>query len=89
MYLNNEGQIKNGNWTFDNVNGGVCEFTFPPFGFVLNIENENQILEVSEITDFKYFDIVQNLDFNIILNIYPTYSPIPLDFRSREDFNNE
>jgi hypothetical protein len=30
MYLNDEGQIKNGNWTFDNINGALCEFTFPP-----------------------------------------------------------
>lgn len=87
MYLNNEGQIKNGKWTFDNVNGGICEFTFPPFGFVLSLENENQIIEVSEITSFKNYDYLLNDEFNIILNKYPTYSPIPLDFRNREDFN--
>lgn len=44
MYLNNEGQIKNGNWTFYNINGGIFEFAFPPFGFVLNLENENRIM---------------------------------------------
>lgn len=86
MYLNDEGQIKNGNWTFDNVNGGLCEFTFPPFGFVLNIENENRIMELSEITGFKNYEFFLNKDFNIILNKYPTYSPIPLDFRNREEF---
>ena len=86
MYLNNEGQIKNGNWTFDNSNGGICEFAFPPFGFVLNIENENRIMELSEITDFKFFEKVKNKDFNIILNKYATYSPIPLDFRTKENF---
>ncbi len=67
MYLNNEGQIKNGNLTFDNINGGICEFAFPPFGFVLNLENENRIMELSEITDFKFFEKVKNKDFNIIL----------------------
>lgn len=87
MYLNDEGQIKNGNWTFDNINGGLCEFTFPPFGFVLNIENENRIMEISEITSFKNYDSFLKEEFNMILNKYPTYSPIPLDFRNREDFN--
>lgn len=86
MYLNNKGQIKNGNWTFDNINGGICEFTFPPFGFVLNIENEKQILEVSEITNFKNFDYFLNEEYNLVLNKYPTYSPLPLDFKNKEDF---
>lgn len=86
MRLNNEGQIRNGNWTFDNINGGICEFAFPPFGFVLNFENENRIMELSEITDFKFFETVKNKDFNIILNKYAIYSPIPLDFRIKENF---
>ena len=86
MYLINEGRIKNGNWTFDNINGGICEFAFPPFGFVLNIENENRIMELSEITDFKFFETVKNKDFNIILNKHATHSPNPLDFRTKKNF---
>lgn len=86
MYLNNEGQIKNGNWTFDNINGAVCEFTFPPFGFILNIENENRIMELSEITSCKNYDAFPNEEIKIILNKYPTYSPIPLDFRDKDTF---
>ncbi len=86
MYLNDEGQIKSGNWTFDNINGGLCEFTFPPFGFVLNIDNENRIMEVSEITSFKNYDFFLKEEFKMTLNKYPTYSPIPLDFRDKDNF---
>lgn len=86
MYLNDEGQIKNGNWTFDNINGGICEFVFPPFGFVLNIGNQNPILELSEISTFKFFDSSNFTEVSLILNKYPTYSPIPLDFRDKETF---
>lgn len=88
MYLNNEGQYKNGNCTFDNINGALCEFVFPPFGLILNIENENRLIEVSEITDFKNFDILPQNEFVIVLNKYPAYSPIPLDFRGKEEFKN-
>lgn len=38
-----------------------------------------------EFVNYAYF-----LDeFNITLNKYPTYSPFPLDFRSKEDFEND
>jgi hypothetical protein len=44
-------------------------------------------MEVSEITSFKNYDSFLKEEFNMILNKYPTYSPIPLDFRNKEDFN--
>lgn len=85
MYLNNEGFIKNGSYTFDNINGGICEFVFPPFGFILNIENDERIVEVGEITSLKKFELINSNEFTFILNKYPTYSPIPLDFRSKDE----
>ena len=65
---------------------GFLSSLFSPFGFVLNLENENRIMELSEITDFKFFETVKIKDFNIILNKYATYSPIPLDFSTKENF---
>ncbi|OSY88406.1 hypothetical protein WH52_06505 [Tenacibaculum holothuriorum] len=83
MYLNNEGQIKNGKFSFTNKHGVICEFTYPPFGFVLSIDNPNRIMEVSEITNFKYYnEYIKKLEkAPIMLNKYPTYYPFPLDFR--------
>jgi len=88
LYLNDEGQIKNGNWTMTNVYGEICEFTFPPFGIILSINNPERIFEVSEITAFKNYDNIVLDEFTITLNKYPTYSSLPLDFRSAEDFKN-
>lgn len=85
LYLNNEGQIKNGFWSIDNVNGEICEFVFPPFGIVLNINNKNKITNIFEITNFKYYDEEYDYEYEIILNKYPTYTPIPLDFRNKDE----
>lgn len=86
MYLNNEGQIRNDQITYTNKYGLVCEFTFPPFGFVLSIDNPNRIMELSEITNFKYYDKIEAVEkLSVILNKYPTYYPIPLDFRSKKE----
>lgn len=88
LYLNEEGRFKNGNWSMTNIHGEVCEFTFPPFGIILSINNSEKIYEASEITAFKNYDDILLDEFNITLNKYPTYSPFPLDFRSKEDFEN-
>ncbi|WP_111542162.1 hypothetical protein [Mesonia algae] len=88
MYLNNEGQARNGHIHFTNHYGTVCEFAFPPFGFVLSFDNPNQLMKLSEITNFKYYDKINMVNkLPIILNKYPTYYPIPLDFRSENELN--
>lgn len=88
MYLNNEGQTRNGQILFTNLHGTVCEFTFKPFGFVLSIDNPNRINELSEITNFKYYDKIKKVGkLPIILNKYPTYYPFPLDFRTKNELN--
>lgn len=88
MYLNNEGQNRNGHIHYTNLYGAVCDFTFPPFGFVLSIENSNRIMQLTEITDFKYFkEFKFAKKIPIIFNKYPTYYPFPLDFRTKEQLN--
>ncbi|MEP1487369.1 MAG: hypothetical protein ABJK28_02960 [Algibacter sp.] len=89
MYLNNEGQIRNGHIYFTNYYGTVCEFTFQPFGFVLSIDNPNRIMKLTEITNFKQYDKIKKVEkLSIILNKYPTYYPIPLDFRTENELND-
>lgn len=90
MYLNNEGQVRNGHINFTNHYGTVCEFTFQPFGFVLSIDNPYRIMKLSEITNFKHYDKIKMLEkLPIILNKYPTYYPIPLDFRTAKELNDK
>lgn len=84
MYLNNEGNNRAGMIQFINTHGAICEFTFRPFGFVLNIDNSNQIEELSEITNFKNYNYYsQDLKLPITLNKLPTYYPFPLDYRAK------
>tara|TARA_R110002124_G_scaffold187139_1_gene354554 strand:+ start:2753 stop:3517 length:765 start_codon:yes stop_codon:yes gene_type:complete len=88
MYLNSEGQNRNGHIHFTNHAGTICDFTFPPFGFVLSIDNPNHIMQLTNITAFKNFKKFQKTEIPaIILNKYPTYYPFPLDFRSKEELN--
>jgi hypothetical protein len=86
MYLNNEGQIRNGNLQTIRLYGQICEFTFSPFGFVLNIDNPNQLMKLTEITSFKKYEKNKKLKNPlIILNKYPTYYPYPLDYRTEKE----
>jgi len=89
MYLNDEGNIRSGNLTFTSSHGAICEFTYKPFGFVLSIDNPNQIMELSNITDFKKFNpFFKYAEIMIMLNKYPTIYPFPMDYRNYEEINN-
>lgn len=82
MYLNKEGITKNGKIHFTNIHGAVCEFVYPPFGFILNINNPNRVMEATEITNFKLYNKFNKSEMKpIILNKYNLYYPFPLDFR--------
>jgi hypothetical protein len=86
MYLNNEGKNRKGNIHYTNLYGAICEFTFIPFGFVLSINNKNQLMKLTEITSFKNYDKNRKmLNSNIILNKYPTFYPFPMDYRSEKE----
>lgn len=88
-YLNSEGQIRKMGWSVTNFYGTICEFTFPPFGYVLNINNENDIDHLTEITGWKNYTDERNHDFYIGLYKYPTYLPIPMDFRSKSEIQQK
>jgi len=84
MYLNKEGNNRNGQIHFCNFHGIVCDFAYRPFGFVMSIDNTNRIDELTEITDFTNFNSAnETKPLLITLNIYPTYYPFPLDFRDK------
>jgi len=87
-YLNNEGQIRNGNICYTNLYGTVCDFTFRPFGYVLSIDNEvhfDNLLEISGLKDITDFN---KTIIEMTLNKYPTHLPfVPMDYRSKEEIN--
>ena len=85
-YLNNEGNIRKFGLSFTNFHGIICEFAYPPFGYVLSIDNKNTLDNLTEITDFKHYDDNRNHIIDIGLFKHPTYYAIPLDFRKREEF---
>jgi len=84
-YLNNEGQMRMSKWNFTNTHGIVCETTFRPFGYVLNIGNNEAIEKLTDITNFKDYSDRRNHRVEIGLYKHPTYLPIPLDFRSKKE----
>lgn len=71
-----------------NINGmhQLCEFSFPPFGFVFSM-NTNEI-NMSDLTSISYFSNYSYDDFTDYyqkFNVLPTYLPFsPLDYRTRE-----
>ncbi len=86
-FLNNEGQFRSIPWSFTNDVGILCEFVFPPYGYVLNIENSLTLPKLTEITGFK--NASDNNSHIIYSSLYkhPTYySLMPLDYRKREEF---
>jgi len=86
MYLNNEGQTRKGNIHYTDLYGAICEFTFAPFGFVLSIDNPNQLMKLTEITSFKNYEKNRKLiNPLIILNKYATYYPFPMDYRTKDE----
>ncbi len=88
------------NWRFieliskGNFNSGQVllgsEITFPPFGYVLVLnhkEFKNDLL--TEITDFHMFDINEEVTLNFKMNKLETHFPILLDYRSRDEIENQ
>ncbi len=85
MYLNNEGFPRHGVISFHNIVGQICEFTYPPYGFVLSIDNETckPDYRLANITHFKNFHGIEKTEKMFLgLNKLPTWYPLPLDYRT-------
>lgn len=84
LYLTKEnGQYRKfGFPTIISTHGIICELAFPPFGYVLNIDNENTIPYLTDVTNFKKYNDSRNHEFDITLLRLPTHLHIPLDFRT-------
>ncbi|WP_117885096.1 hypothetical protein [Aureibaculum luteum] len=87
VYLKSRGQIRTTKWSGTNFYGQVCELAFEPFGYILNIDNYNGIDHLTEISGWKNYTDERNHTFDIGLYDYPTYLPIPTDYRTKEEIN--
>ena len=88
VYLNNEGQLRNGQLNFTNLYGIICEFTFRPFGYVLSIDHQEVFPHLLDITDLGEIIHTEDTQINMSLIKYPSYLPFPMDFRSKEEIKN-
>lgn len=90
MYLHNEGAPRNGKISYTNYCGTICEFCFTPLGFILNIDNPKPISGLCDITNFKHHEKRNEGEkIYMSLNKFPTYTPIPLDYRTKTEILNE
>jgi hypothetical protein len=74
--------------TIINTHGIICELTYPPFGYVLNVDSENSIPYLTDITNFKKYNDNRAHQFDITMVKLPTYLHIPLDYRNRNEIEN-
>ena len=63
------------------------EISFPPYGYVLTIDNNMDIPYLTNITSFKNFTETISLNMNMFQ--LPTYMPFPLDYRTKKEIEEE
>lgn len=84
-YMNDEGQVRTWGWVQTNIYGALGEFTFPPFGYVLTLNEGYTAPNLTNITSFKNYESRRDLTVRLGLRKHPTYLAIPLDYRSKDD----
>jgi len=73
---------------FSSGNTFKCsEIAFPPYGYVLTIDSPKEISILTNITSFKSYEGEVDLKFNTFQ--LPTHLAFPLDYRTKEEIENE
>ncbi len=85
LYLNDEGDYRYMPISFTNTDGVVCELSFPPFGYVLNIDNDKTLGKLTEITSMKDCPDAELPEIGLKIMKLPTYLWIPLDYKTKEE----
>lgn len=62
------------------------EIVFPPVGYILSINSEPPDQRVSDISNFSLVPYRKKTDVDLVLNLLPTFSKLPGDFRSEDEF---
>lgn len=90
-YLNNEGQIRFFPFGIMWLSGNMItlsEMTYPPFGYVLTMDHNQELNTFTNITHFKNFAFNDKADITISLKKLPTYLPLPpLDYSTKDEIN--
>lgn len=90
VYYNLEGHPRYHGYTALSQNGKMsvfCEFTYPPYGFVLTLQNmpppNNRMTKITYFSDFQYDT---EWDIDLCINPLATWlGYIPGDYRSKEE----
>ena len=87
-YLNKDGNIRYmqhmivGDFTAGkSIN--CSEITYPPYGYVITFDNPDKIEYLTDITEFKNFEINKKHTLNFNMFQLPTHMNIPLDYRAK------
>ncbi|MGV3459111.1 MAG: hypothetical protein ACO1N9_01525 [Flavobacterium sp.] len=88
MYLNKQGSTRHNAMMVHSHYGIISEVTFPPLGFVLNIDRNDPLDYLFDITHFKNFSPDYNGVTDFMLNNLPTHiGYISGDYRSKEEID--
>ncbi len=93
MYYNVGGNPRYLGYSVSSTGGKIsvmCEITYPPYGFVLTLQNseppDEKLTNITYFSDFQY-DTEWEVDIN--LNPLPTWlSDVPGDYRKKEEIQN-
>ena len=69
--------------------GMICELTYPPFGYVLSIDNKINDFRLTEITNFKAYSDNRNHSIKFGLNNLATFIHMPIDYREKNEIPTE
>ena len=94
LYLNNEGQYRySKHFVISQPGLGIfnaTELAFPPFGYVLTFDFNQEIDRLLNITNFKNAALDSTIDLELGLYKLATYLPFPpLDYRTKNEIGKE
>lgn len=67
----------------------VTEMSHPPFGYVVAVDGTHRDSRLYEITHFQRYEYDEFEVAPLHLPILPTHLPIPLDYRSASEINEQ
>ena len=65
------------------------ELTFPPFGYVLSTDGKSPDNRLAEISFFSNYSYNKWTDVALRLPVFPLYTWVPGDFRSRDEVQRD
>lgn len=73
--------------TLDGEMRVLSEITFPPFGYLMSLDNSRVDSRLTEITFMKNYDYNERKTIPLRLNLLPVCSAYPADYRSKAEID--